>query len=273
MTQDIVTLIEAHFDSLSPGKKKVARFILRNLNESSYLTLAQLQKKTQVSEATIIRFAYTIGFAGYTEMQNYVRDYVFHTESTDKTSEVQHVNTMSKDMQLIQEISNTLNDADIATTVQYLHEAKMIYVLGNNTSYASAYWFSYVLSNYKAQVKVVDKDDMNKHLLDMQSDDVVLAISFPRYHKDTVHFFNQAKMMGARTIAITDAQVSPIYKSADITFFGKTNRDVSGYNEIAPVISLLNVIINQYRTTYHDEVKQRIQQIERLNDQSNNLVE
>ncbi|MFG0935183.1 hypothetical protein ACF91D_31515, partial [Staphylococcus sp. 231237_7MaSpsaltlick] len=91
--------------------------------------------------------------------------------------------------------------------------------------------------------------------------------------KDTVHFFNQAKMMGAKTIAITDAQVSPIYKSADITFFGKTNRDVSGYNEIAPVISLLNVIINQYRTTYHDEVKQRIQQIERLNDQSNNLVE
>jgi len=273
MRQDIVTLIESHFDKLSSGKKKVARYILRHPNESSYMTLAQLQKKTQVSEATIIRFAYTIGFAGYTDMQNHVRNFVFHTEGTDKISHEVNVNTMSQDIQLIQRISETLQEADLATATQYLYDSQTVYISGNNTSFASAHWFSYVLSNYKANVRLVDKGDINKYLLDINSNDVLLAISFPRYHKDTVHFFNHAKFAGAKIIAITDSQISPIYKAADITFFGKTNRDVSGYNEIAPVISLLNVIINRYRTAYHNEVKQRIQKLESLNDQSNNLVE
>ena len=70
MTQSITTRIEEKYNTLSIGKQKVANFILDHLNESSYLTLIQMQEKIGVSEATIIRFAYTIGYSGYSEMQS-----------------------------------------------------------------------------------------------------------------------------------------------------------------------------------------------------------
>lgn len=273
MAKDIIKAIEEQYDKLSAGKKKVATYILNYTKTSSYMTLAELQKATQVSEATIIRFAYTVGFAGYTEMQNAIRAYVFDTESKTETSTSSLLAPMNQDITLIQDVAASLEEQAVSDAMHLIHEAQHVYVIGNNTSYGAAHWFGYVLATYKSNVTVVTKQHMNKYLLDMQPDDAVIAISFPRYHKDTTEFVNSALKKQARIISITDNQVSPICKAADKVFYAKTNRDVSGYNEIAPVISLLNVIITQYRENYNDEVKARIQQLEQLNDENQDLVE
>lgn len=67
--------------------------------------------------------------------------------------------------------------------------------------------------------------------------------------------------------------MSPYFRSSDITILAKTNRDISGYNEIAPVISILNLVFNHYRDQYSEEVRNRIQRLEALNDESDNLIE
>jgi DNA-binding MurR/RpiR family transcriptional regulator len=273
MAKDIIKAIEEQYDALSAGKKKVATYILNYTKTSSYMTLAELQKATKVSEATIIRFAYTVGFAGYTEMQNAIRAYVFDTESKTEPNTSSILAPMNQDITLIQDVAASLDEQAVNYAMQLIHDAQHVYIVGNNTSYGAAHWFGYVLGTYKSNVTVVTKQHMNKYLLDMQPNDVVVAISFPRYHKDTTAFIKNAVKQQARIISITDNQVSPIYKMADSVFFAKTNRDVSGYNEIAPIISLLNVIITQFRENYSDEVKERIQQLEQLNDENQDLVE
>lgn len=273
MAKDIIKAIEEQYDALSAGKKKVATYILNYTKTSSYMTLAELQKATQVSEATIIRFAYTVGFAGYTEMQNAIRAYVFDTETKTEPNTSALLAPMNQDITLIQDVAASLDEQAVNYAMQLIYDAEHVYIVGNNTSYGAAHWFGYVLGTYKSNVIVVTKQHMNKYLLDMQPNDVVVAISFPRYHKDTTAFIKNAVKQQARIISITDNQVSPIYKMADSVFFAKTNRDVSGYNEIAPIISLLNVIITKFRENYSDEVKERIQQLEQLNDENQDLVE
>ncbi|MCY1569288.1 MurR/RpiR family transcriptional regulator [Staphylococcus pettenkoferi] len=273
MTNNIIENIESVFTSLTSGKKKVANYILNHSREASYLTLAKLQEVTEVSEATIIRFAYTIGYGGYTDMQNAIREYVFDGENKTPSVSKSTVETMEHDRELIQEMANLLDLKRVDDAVTILHQDRTTYVIGNNTAYGAAHWFSHVMSNYKSNVIIVDRDQVNKYLMDVSEKDCVVAISFPRYHKNTVHFIKNAKKQKAYVIGITDSRLSPIYDISDKIFLAKTNRDISGYNEIAPVISLLNVIVTRYRERFKEEVNSRIQSLEKLNDSSGDLIE
>ena len=65
--------IKEKIDELSAGQKKVGQYILANLEESSYNTLAKISRESGVSETTVIRFAYTLGFESFSAMQNELR--------------------------------------------------------------------------------------------------------------------------------------------------------------------------------------------------------
>ncbi|MBX8994111.1 MULTISPECIES: MurR/RpiR family transcriptional regulator [Staphylococcus] len=273
MAKNVIEKIESEFTTLTTGKKKVANYILNHSREASYLTLAKLQQVTEVSEATIIRFAYTIGYSGYTEMQNAIREYVFDVKNKTTSTSKSYVETMERDRELIQDMAHTLDVKQVDDVVTILHQTRTIYIIGNNTAYGAAYWFSHVFANYKPNVIIVNRDQVNRFLMDVSEEDCVVAISFPRYHKDTVHFIKNAQKRQACIIGITDSLLSPIYDISDKIFLAKTNRDVSGYNEIAPVISLLNVLVTRYRERYKDAVKSRIQNLEKLNDSSDDLIE
>ena len=55
-------LIRENIGNLSPGQRKVAEYILKNQDFFSYATLTKLSKVISVSETTIIRLAYSLGF-------------------------------------------------------------------------------------------------------------------------------------------------------------------------------------------------------------------
>ncbi|AKS66025.1 MurR/RpiR family transcriptional regulator [Staphylococcus coagulans] len=272
MTQSITTRIEEKYNTLSIGKQKVANFILDHLNESSYLTLIQMQEKIGVSEATIIRFAYTIGYSGYSEMQSAIRDSIFHSKEKDDVG-INSFESIEKDIELIRESAQKISVEVLDQIVRYLHDARNVYIVGRNTSKATAEWFSYVLGIFKPNVMRVQSENLNRYQLDMSEKDVLVTISFPRYHRETFKFFEYAKKQGLTTISVTNNSLSPYFRPSDITILAKTNRDISGYNEIAPVISILNLVFNHYRDLYSEEVRNRIQRLEALNDESDNLIE
>ena len=70
----IEQLIHEKITSLSSGQRKVAEYILTHLDSFSYSTLAKLSKEISVSETTIIRLAYSLGFDSFSEMQRSVQN-------------------------------------------------------------------------------------------------------------------------------------------------------------------------------------------------------
>lgn len=66
-------IIKSKFPTLSPGQKKVAEFLTVHQDEAVLRTAFQLGQKVGVSETTVIRFSYALGFSGYSDMQNTIR--------------------------------------------------------------------------------------------------------------------------------------------------------------------------------------------------------
>ena len=75
MTKNIAERIEESFFSFSKGQKRIAGAILNNYEKVAYMTAAKLGAFCEVSESTVVRFAAEIGYTGYPEMQNAVREH------------------------------------------------------------------------------------------------------------------------------------------------------------------------------------------------------
>ena len=62
------------FDGFSRSQKAIARYIIDHLEEVGYLSAEELGQKGNTSSSTVVRFAQSLGFTGYPELQKAARD-------------------------------------------------------------------------------------------------------------------------------------------------------------------------------------------------------
>ena len=70
----------------------------------------------------------------------------------------------------------------------------------------------------------------------------MLAISFPRYTKETVELLHWAKTRGVTTLAITDSPISPLAQHADYVLTARYQTDSFIESFTAP-LSLINALV------------------------------
>ncbi len=69
--KDILDEIKARYPYMSKSHKKIADYCLEHYQEAAFLTAGKLGKKLQLSEATVVRFALSVGLeGGYPAFQN-----------------------------------------------------------------------------------------------------------------------------------------------------------------------------------------------------------
>ena len=76
MAIDISQRIRNAYPKFSKGHKKIANVILNNYDKAAYMTASRLGNLAGVSESTVVRFANTLGFEGYSEFQQAVQELV-----------------------------------------------------------------------------------------------------------------------------------------------------------------------------------------------------
>ena len=69
MNKNILLTLEEKAHSFSKGQKRIARYILSDLQKAALLTAGALGKETEVSESTVVRFATELGYDGFPQMQ------------------------------------------------------------------------------------------------------------------------------------------------------------------------------------------------------------
>lgn len=112
-------LIREKISSLSAGQKKVAEYILQHLDSFSYSTLAKLSKEISVSETTIIRLAYSLGFESFSEMQRTVQNDILSipTATADDTLDNGNFyqNIIAKELHSMENWASHLNQDDMGS--------------------------------------------------------------------------------------------------------------------------------------------------------------
>lgn len=250
---DLIKLIQQNFPKLSKGQKLIAEYIMSHYEKAAFMTAAKLGERVGVSESTVVRFAIALGYEGYPKLQKALQELI-----KTKLTTVQRIE-MSSDLAneddvvrkvLKSDMDNiraTLEEIDIISfyrVVDRMMEAKSVYIIGLRTSSVLAEFLGYYLNLILEDVRVVSQgiSEIYEQLFTAGGEDLVIAISFPRYSRRTVEALSFVKKQGAEILAITDSPLSPLLNYADYTLYAKSNMASFVDSLVAPM-SLINALI------------------------------
>lgn len=75
-TYDTIARINEKFNKMSKSHKKLATFVIDHYEQAAFMTAAKMAKTVDISEATVVRFAYALEYDGYPEFQASLANWV-----------------------------------------------------------------------------------------------------------------------------------------------------------------------------------------------------
>ena len=261
-------LIYDKIPTLSAGQRKVAEYILNNKDEFSYATLAKLSKDISVSETTVIRFAYSLGFDSFSAMQQKLRDEILAVPQRNATEQIQNQTFYQKifthETQSLQDWINHIDETILDQATETLLNADQILVTGARSSYHAANWFGNRLNLLLGNTYVIQEfyDPRFDLLNNITDKTVILSIAFARYTKWTYRYAESAKKMGATLISITDSVSSPFFNISDYTILAAPIKDSMGFSSPICMYCLFDAITFKIHEERKDMIVERLKTYE-----------
>lgn len=272
-------LIKEQYNKLTDTQRKIADYFLKNENSTSFLTIDRLALQIGVSPSSLTRFATELGFQGYPDLQKRLRENLQHklnpafrlTSGISQDKNDVFVRSFQKDLSSLQETMQLNSPKMMESVVNLLRKSKNIYIIAHRSSYSIASYMHAVLEPILGNVTLVNTIERmhTEYLLRMSEQDVLISISFPRYHLETVEFTELAKNQGVKVFAITDSMVSPLIQYAD-TYLLSKYESVNFHNSNVSALALVNSISASLAACLEEQVKARLNLIEKLNEEINN---
>ncbi|WP_342515083.1 MurR/RpiR family transcriptional regulator [Sporosarcina sp. FSL K6-1522] len=266
--------VAENITQLSKSHKKIANYILKNSNIVPFFKVATLAKKADVSEATVVRFATTLGYSGYPEMQQYMQNSIQEQlTATDRLKMSSHVYD-DKEQAIydifnddIDNIKSTMENLDIESfhrVATILLNANKVYISANRSAASLGVFLQYYLNIILENSEILGSfESISEQLYSLNQDDVVIGISFARYSSSTINTIAFAKDMGASTIAITDNLLSPLLHHSDITLTASSDMP-SFIDSFTAPLSLINALIVYLGKEREKEVENRLNKMEEM---------
>ena len=278
MSYDILAILQEKEPTFSKGQKRIARYITEAYDKAAFMTANRLGKTVGVSESTVVRFAVDLGFDGYPSMQKAMQEMVLNRLTSVQRLEVandrigdQDVVSMvlHSDIEKLRQTSETVDRSEFRAAVNAILKAKRVYILGVRSVAPLAnflgYYLNYMFNNVHV-ISGVSAREMFEKIVSVNSEDVVIAFSFPRYSSSTTKGAKYCRSAGATVIGITDSKLSPLGQCSDHVLVAKSDM-VSLVDSIVAPLSLVNALIVAVASKREKELSQTFANLERIWDE------
>ena len=275
MANDILTLLQVKAPEFSKGQRLIAKYITETYDKAAFMTASKLGKTVGVSESTVVRFAVDLGFEGYPAMQKAMQEMVLNRLTSVQRIEVtsdrmknQDVVTMvlHNDAERLRQTAEKLNREDFDAAVNAILNARRVFILGVRSATALANFLGYYLSYMFSDVHTITASgtsEVFEKIVGVTSEDVVIAISFPRYSSATVKGAQYCRSTGATVIGLTDNRLSPLGQNCDHVLVAKSGM-VSLVDSLVAPLSVINAIIVAVANRREEQLSQTFSNLERI---------
>ncbi|NMC02543.1 MAG: MurR/RpiR family transcriptional regulator [Chloroflexi bacterium] len=204
--------IRQYYDSLTPGFRKLADFIMDHTLDAAFLTVTEISRRVGVDPATVVRFAQEIGYSGYRELSHEIKHYVRDQVTTTYRKSVEAESEEALVHQLLDSTRQNLADfsmtetAKLGEALRILKQAPRVWITGEGPQQAIAQFLARMLQVADIQARAFAPDMLNvaAALSKMEPGEalLVLAISVPDI--DSGYLVRMAREKGVHTITIAD---------------------------------------------------------------------
>ena len=280
--QDIETRMRTAYHSLSRSQQQVTEFLLTHGIDVVYLSAARIAKLVQVNRSTVVRTAQALGYEGFPDMQAALQAHFLSRlssierfqygsrqlieqlhEEPDGTSVLHRV--VRTEIDHVENLLQQISTENFEAVVDLLAEARRIYVLGLRASTPLALHLSIPLRLVRSNCVMLSYNSataLTDQLEELSPDDVLFAITYSRYTRDTLNTMDYARTVGAKVVALTDNPLSPAATRADRVFVIPFRLWL--YSNVAAPYVLLNALFTALFLRFGDHVPERLEALEQV---------
>ena len=270
----LISHIQSQYTRFSKGQKLIAQYILKNYDKVAFMTACKLGEAVGVSESTVVRFANALGYSGYPKLQDALQEVIKNKLTTvqrvDMVKEFNDDSAILKkivksDMDNIKDTLEEIDEKAFEEAANRILKAKRIYIVGMRSSFTIAQYLGFYLGIILDSVHVIrtDMGDAFEQVVKINEDDVLIAISFPRYSKKSYQIVSYAKEKGAHIVSLTDSPFAPVASFTDNLLLVKSNM-VSFVDSLVPALSISNALIVSVGMKEKEDIKQHFDDLEAI---------
>jgi len=251
---DFSQLVTDHFNQLTKSEKRIANFLRKNLNEAAFLAASEIADHLDISEATVVRFARSLGFESYpalrSSIQTSLRQRVTH--SSRIKSRIDDLRTSSdiferlaaSEIDYLGQALETVNREQLERAVSFLSERQRIFVFGTGPSLSLVDLLEIRLKRFGKDVFALRSSgrEMLEPLLSLGPNDLFIVICFFSINPSLRLVLEYANEVHCPVVMITDTLDTIIGDKADVVLAAKRG-PVSEFHSLVVPMTIINALL------------------------------
>lgn len=271
-THPLAQKIEALPDKLTPKGKLISEYLLENSRKAVFMTTRELAEACDISEATVVRFVAQLGYSGYSEMQQALRDYV-DTELTllDRRDLLTRRGdgvegfrkTVAEEIENLTCLYQAMQVEDLEQAVQMLCEKSNVYVVGSRLSYTTAYYLGWALTKVRKNIRILKGSDSTTFdwMTIAPEDSLVVVVATSRYPNELVRVGRWARRKNMDLMVITDTSTCPVIPFSRLCLVAPS-RHIPFLGSPTSISCLINYLVHEVANHLGSSVKKHQEEIE-----------
>ncbi|MGW4640324.1 MurR/RpiR family transcriptional regulator [Sphaerisporangium sp. NPDC004334] len=234
-------LVEGH--RLSPSQRRIARHLMERPHEAVFLTGNDIAEAVGISQPSVTRFAFALGFAGFPEFRDHLRAALRDGQDVPAApAALNPVQAMvESELRNLEQLRDGLADTTrLIEVAGALAASRPLPVLGLRVSAPLAHLFGYLASKAHPDVRVIDAPGSTMEDRLSRAADAgaawVLAFGLPRYPRELRDGLVWARRAGLRVALVTDHAVGPLTEHADAVLAAPVSSRFAFDSQAAPSV-------------------------------------
>jgi DNA-binding MurR/RpiR family transcriptional regulator len=280
----IAEAIRHRYDGLTPTERKPAQTLLANYPFAGMETVAKFAERAGVSGPTILRLIAKLGYSGYADFQQDLRDELqaqLQSPLTKRPESGGGAAIKGRGSDFLREFGHAAIDnirqtldvvlrSEFDRVIELLCDTRRpVLLLGGRFTGPVANYLYQHLHTLRPGVQLVSGQEAGwrNHLLDTGRRHVLLVFDIRRYQNDVVNFAEEAAQRGATVVLFTDQWLSPISGVARHMLTSRVTVP-SNWDSMVAMFVTVEAIIAQVSAKLWPTARSRVEELDRLLDAS-----
>lgn len=270
----VIKSILKQLDTLTPKGRILGRYIIQNPRKAVFMTTKELSEACGVSEATVVRFVGQLGYSGYGEFLQALRDFVdsgltlpdrvdlpgMKGPGTDLLHRV-----VFEEMNNLRQFYETIDMKMLGRIVDQLHNSPAVYVIGSRVSYTFAYYLGWSLTKVRKGVNILKGSDSTAidWLTNAPDNSLAVVITTSRYPNELIRMGKVARRLGHNLLVITDNSLCPVIPFAHLSLV-VPSRSIPLIGYPTTISCIINYLVLELVNRHHPQLKEHQEKLEQI---------
>lgn len=275
---DFGQIISEHYPQLTKSEKRIANYLRKNQEESAFLAAGEIADRLGLSEATLVRFARSLGFNSYPAMRTLLQE-AFRRRVTHSTRLRGRLEDLRQggdiferlvvsEMDYLTQALDTVDRQALQRTIDLLRSCERIFVFGVGPSITLVDLLEIRLRRFGRQVIPLTTAgrEILEPLMLMKQEDLLFMICFFDISSTQNLVLDYANEVNCPVIILTDTLGSIIGEKADVILAARRGPMAEFHSLVVPM-TIINTLLLSFANEDKDQVMANLDKLDQMREQ------